>query len=236
MPESTGAHPAFNSPPAADGKSTVPITAEEFAEFQRLKDLEPQFRDLQGRHQADLATLTARDGELAKALAELDTARQGFAGERATLESKIAEATGKVDAIKARLMERAKAEAISAGLAGVAFVGDESTRPKVAGAFRDFVGGRFEAREDDQGNVAVFESATGKPAAEALKAMLTAPEFSGFFAANTRGGAGTDGTGSTDRTITASGNPHRPGTLEWHAANLARSRENASGLVIVNQA
>lgn len=234
---STDAHPAFNAPPAADGKSTVPITAEEFAEFQRLKDLEPRFAELQAKHQADLATLTSKHGELAKALAELDTTRKSSDEQRAALEARIAEATGQAGAIRQRYLDRAKSEAIASALAGVEFVGqDAAVKARVAGRFREMIAPGFDIAEDANGNPTVTERGTGRPFAEAMAGLLDAPENQGFFAPRTRGGAGTDGTGYAGSTIHPSGNPHRPGSLEWHSLNLQRSRENnLSGLVLVNK-
>lgn len=242
------AHPGFNQPPAADADSAVTIKASELqryrsmeAEVERLKALEPQLQDLRSKYDADLAD---RDGRLTTLNGELEAIRKSAGDERAqweakladttkALEAKLAEASSQVAPYRQRLMDQAKMEAIHAATAGVDWVGDASTRPEVAGAFRSLVAPRLDTIEDADGNISVVERSTGRPAAEAIKGMLNEPRYLGFFAPKTRGGSGTDGAGSTSSTVHPSGNPHPPNSVEWHGWNMARAREaNGSGLLI----
>lgn len=244
------ANPAFSGPPAESGESEVKVAA---AELNRLRGLEPALKELQakydeitGQHKAGLEAITAKDADLARLNGELEASRKTAGDERAQWESKLADAqkaadaqraalearvteeAGKLGPLRQRFLERAKSEAIASGLAGAQFVGDADAQRRAAAAFRDFLAPQFAATEDGNGEPVIIHRASGRPAAEAMRDLLNAPEYQGFFAAQTRGGAGTDGTGSA-----AIESPGAYGSLEWLAAAVKRGQAmQHSGLIL----
>lgn len=226
----TVTNPAFGTPPVANGASVLQITAEE---YHKLRSFESQLGEFQKKYQADL---DAQNNERLKVIGEKEGVQKLLEESNKGWQRKLDEANGSIAKVRDLYHSKAKSEALSAPLAGIEFVGnDADTKAKVAANFRTLIEGRFEVREDDAGNLVVRDKVSGRPAADVMKELLNAPEYQGFFAPKTRGGSGTDGTGSASTSATATENPHQFGSLDWHAWQIARSRSELTGLRVINK-
>jgi hypothetical protein len=219
-------HPAFSNPPAASGASLVQISADE---FQRFRSVEAEFGKLQSKLNAELV---AKEAERLQALADAGKSREALEEQRKSWESKLSDANAGFNKVRDQYHGKAKSEVIVSSLVGREFAGDKpEVQAKVAQKFLRDIDPLFETIEDATGNLIVREKGTGRPAADAIKELINAPENQHYFAPKSRGGAGTDGTGSASH-AQQTDNPHPPGSAAWHGHNYKKSMVNATGLII----
>jgi len=146
---------------------------------------------LQFRAQA-LKEREALEAERIAALAKAGQVEQALEETRKQWEAKYRDAEKLKSDIEASWLGEKKTTAIAEALNGKVFAGADPA--KTAALVRRLLGEELEAARDSQGSPAVFDRATRRPAADYLKERLESPEFAIFFVANTRGGAGGDGT------------------------------------------
>lgn len=220
-------HAAFQSPPAANGASLIQIPAEE---WHRLRSLEPTLAEFQRKSQADI---DAKEQERLKAIGDKDGVQRLLDESNKSWQSKLDAANGSIAKTREKYHGKALESALAGSLAGVQFVGENAeVQGRVAANFRSIIQGRFEVREDEGGNLEVRDKVSGRPAADVMKELLNAPEHQGFFAPKTRGGAGTDGSGSAGNQADPNANPHPFNSVAWHGWNVSRGRANLTGLQI----
>lgn len=219
--------PGFNSPPVASSASPVTIPA---AELARFRALEAEYQEFQAKTLPELRTaheaaMQAKEAERLQVLAERDGAvqilgseRQSWGDQQRALEARVNEATSAAAASRQRHLDHVKAVALADALAGCVWSGESpEVRAKVAARFRRDLEPSFEVIEEN-GQAIVKEKATGRPISEVIPAILAAPDSQIYFAPSSRGGSGTDGTGSIY------GSQLRTGSAEWHAGQLRRGQ------------
>lgn len=234
MSDQQAQHPAFSNPPATSADDAVKVTAAEYSELQRLRDLPGQLDALKAQHQAELEALRAANAE---AIAARDQATQAHAQADQAWQAKLAEVNQAAESLRQRSREQVKAHALAEATAGIQWAGENAeVRARVAAKFRRDLADSFDIHDAGDGRLELRERVTGRPLSEAIKDALRAPENQGFFAPITRGGSGTDGRmsqHSPEMGWAAAG--HQPGSLDWYSGRFQgqqAARQAATGIVL----
>lgn len=211
--------PAKDNATASSSESSssgaVSVTAEE---YQRLRSLESQFKELQRQQEA---AIEAKEAERLRALAEKGNVEEALAQQRASWERKHAEAQARYADLERQVFEDRKAAAIAEAFQGRSFAGETAEqRADTAAMARQLLRDELETVRDASGSLSVRDKVTGRPAAEVIAERLDSPRFAIFFAPSARGGAGTDGARSF-----SSPAPAKPGSLEAIARQWKDQRD-----------
>lgn len=168
---------------------TIPLTVEE---YQRFRSIEKQLEEIQSQQQS---ALEAKEAERLKVLAEKGQVEDALNEQRKSWEQKHAEAQNRFAQLEQQIQAERKNTLIAETLRGRQFVGETAEQRSAAAAMvHRLLQDDFETTRDTSGIVVVREKTTGRPAAEAIRERLESPQFALFFAAASRGGAGSDGT------------------------------------------
>ncbi len=227
----------FNSPPVASSASPVTIPA---AELARYRALESEYQEFQAKTLPELrsaheAALKERDTELSKASARAAELEQGWGAERGAWanqetarQAELAASQAHANRLRDAYHSKAKSEALALAISGVEFSGsDPSERAEAAAQFLALIGPSFETAEVE-GNPIVREKTSGRAAGDVLRELLADRRFQHFLAPRSRGGAGTDATGSMSSLERQfDGTMVRPGSLEWNVAQFQRGQHIA---------
>jgi len=90
----------------------------------------------------------------------------------------------------------------------VTFAGETTEdKAETARQLRAILEPQFETSRDATGVIITREKGTGRPATQVLSEAIASKKFAHFFAAQSRGGSGADGTRPAATTST-DGNPH----------------------------
>lgn len=172
---------------AAPAQAGEPAHGEE---SQRLRAMEAQLRDLQRQQEA---ALDQKEQERLRALAEKGQIEEALEQQRRSWERKHAEAVSRFTLLEQQVFGERKSAAIAEAIQGRSFVGDSPEQRTAAAAMvRKLLQDEFETVREASGALVVRERASGRPASEALRERLESPQFAIFFAATSRGGAGSD--------------------------------------------
>jgi hypothetical protein len=211
----TPVNPVFQAPPtgAPGGPAIPPVVPLTVDEYQRLRGIERDHAELTRQNQQALQK--AEDARL-KAIADKDGAEKALTEQKTTWEQRLAAETTKYQSLEQTLYVADKASTLSASLAGVTFAGETSEdKAETARQLRAILEPQFETSRDASGQIITREKGTGRPAAIVLQEAVASKKFSHFFAAQSRGGSGTDGTRST----ATPPNAFQPGSLDAVAAD-----------------
>jgi hypothetical protein len=193
-PATTPVNPAFQAPPTgAPGgppiPPTVPLTVDE---YNRLRGIERQYGEMTTQQQAALQK--AEDARLL-ALAKAGESERALAEQRTTYEQRVTEANTKYASLEQTLFSADKNATLASSLSGVTFAGETpEDKAETARQLRAILEPQFDTSRDASGQIITREKGTGRPAADVLKEALASKRFAHFFAAQSRGGSGTDGT------------------------------------------
>jgi len=219
-------HVDFTKPPAAPGENRtapaptpaavptmVTLTVDE---YQRFRSTEQQFNEFKQQQQA---ALEAKEQERIRALADKGQTEEALKAHRQLFEAKQLEAESRYAALEQRVFDRERSSVIGEVLAGRTIAGETpEVREGRAKILRMLLQEQVEVSRDASGEIVVRDRASGRPAADVLRERLSDDQsLAIFFAPNTRGGSGTDGT----RAPAAKDNgQHAPGSLEAIAARF----------------
>lgn len=191
----TPADPNLTKTPAKEGEAPRPIWV--------MPEVWTQTQDENRQLKAKLAELD-RQAELATAERQRQEAEKGGYEKavteiRTTFDRKLeAERQARV-AMEEKWLGEKRQAAINEALAGRQFTGDPAITSRM---LRQLLESEVEAVLGPNGEPQIRDRVTLRPAADYLKERLESPALGIFFAAQTRGGSGTDGT----RTPAANGN------------------------------
>lgn len=216
LPKPLPKHPDFQQPPAAQGEArpaTIYMKPEEYTqlqqELQNLRDYRSQQQALYDQAEAARIKAMADKGQTEEAFKQLQEKHQ----------SEIARIREQAVTIEREWLGERRDSAINAALAGRSFSGSD---PQATAAIvRRLLSEEVEAVRDASGSPVIRDRKTLRPAADYLKERLESPELAIFFAANHRGGSGTDGARP------AAATPTQPGSFE-DFAKAFRDRQAAA--------
>lgn len=181
-------HPGFDQPPAGPNETRpaqVYMTPEA---YQAILAEREELLALKAKAEKDAE---AKEGERLAALAKAGQVEEALAETRKQAEAKARESDKRYQTVETAWLNEKRTAAIAEALNGRAFVGE---KPETTAALvRKLLSDEIEASLDTQGNPAVYDRTTRRPAAEYLKDRLQSPDFAIFFKADNRGGAGADG-------------------------------------------
>jgi vancomycin resistance protein YoaR len=144
--------------------------------------------------QQQAALQKAEDARLL-ALAKAGESERALAEQRTTYEQRVTEANTKYASLEQTLFSADKNATLASSLSGVTFAGETpEDKAETARQLRAILEPQFDTSRDASGAIITREKGTGRPAADVLKEALASKRFAHFFAAQSRGGSGTDGT------------------------------------------
>jgi hypothetical protein len=213
-------HVDFTKPPAAPGEQrtapappaaapTVQLTMEQ---AQHYMGLERRLAEIEQAKQAEIEQ--AKQAELL-AMAKAGDSERALEETRKIGLQKEADAVKRYKELEAQVFEEKTDAVLSSALNGQVFAGqDDAARAAAAKMLKTILRGDIEAARDAAtGSVVVRDKASGRPAADVLRERLSDPSLAFFFAPNSRGGTGGDGT-----RMPAAKDATKPGSLEAFAA------------------
>ena len=220
MPASNGtpppASPPFQEPPAGPGERRVaPIwmAPEDFTrtqnELRTLREYKAEQEKLAELAEADRVKLLTDKGQIEEA----------YNMQKLRYEQKLTEASTRAQTIEKQWLEEKRVAAINEALEGRQFAGVD---PKAtAKLVRTLLESEIEAVMGEGASPVIRDRKTLRPAVDYLPERLNSPDLALFFKAETRGGAGTDGT----RTPANQPKPAE-GSYEAWAADYRKRRED----------
>ena len=218
------AHPDLSRPPAEQPRAAAPtiyMTPEQYAAQQA------EMSRLQGVEAAVRAQMEAAENARLKALAEKGQIEEAFTQNRKTYEETVAKERAERLQTETAWFAEKTSSAIASALNGRSFAGSDPAA--TAALVRRLLEGEIETVRDPQGTPLTRSRADLRPAADYLKARLDSPEFAVFFAPQSRGGSGGDGTRPA-----GTPQPQAPGSLEAIAARFKEQVRPGFGLTRVS--
>lgn len=206
------------SAPAAPVTASLPIE-----QLQHYLGLERQLADYQAQKQAEI---DAKEQERILALAKAGESEQALEEQKKIWQSKQLDAEKKYKDLESQVCnEKADAE-LSQALSGQVFAGsDDASRSAAAKMLKTILRNDIEAVRDAAGSIVVRDKASGRPAADVIRERLSDPTLAFFFAPNSRGGSGSDGTRPP-----ANPQQSQPGSLEAIAAEFKAKQGQYGGM------
>lgn len=197
-------HPDFNLAPAKPGESraqTMWVAQDEWRQIHNELRTLREFRDEQDKV-AELA-----EAERVKLLTDKGQIQEAFGILQKKSESKINDAVNRARTIETKWLGEKSQAVINEAIAGKRFTGID---PKATAAMvRQLLGTEIEAILGPEGDPIIRDKKTLRPALDYLAERLNSPEFSLFFEASNRGGAGTDGARPAAGVNGKSGDPNK---------------------------
>ena len=185
QPSATPAPPTSAEPTP----HTVPITLQE---LQRYASLEAQLAQVQRDRQAEV---DMKEGERIKALAEAGQIKEALKAQESLWQQRENDAKQKLANLERQWSDEKAEVVLVSALNGRNFAGaTDAERQAAAGMLKTILRGEIEAVRNVDGSVMVKDKASGRPAADVLNERISAPALAFFFAPQSRGGSGSDGT------------------------------------------
>ena len=220
-PAAPAPHPDFTKPPAAQGENraapapapaaqTVPFTMDQ---VQRFIAIERELNEIKAAKQTEVEQ--AKQAELL-AMAKAGDSEKALEEQRKIGQQKEADALKRYAALEQKVFDKVRESVVNDVLSGHTIAGEtpevKQARAKI---LRSILLEQIEVSHGTDGDPVARDKASGRPAVEVLRDRLSDPTLAIFFAPNSRGGSGSDGTRPP-----ANQDQSAPGSLEAIAAQF----------------